>query len=124
MPPLGAKGGAIASVSADIVLAGLIYWRLHVSVGRVTVRTSFLVRVAIAAAASGAAMLLPIGDIPAAIVAAIVFLGVGFAVGMVPKELRDLVGPEGLLRRGPPPVACPRAVPSPAPRTRLAKVPA
>ncbi len=99
VPPLGAKGGAIASVSADIVLAALIYWRLHVSVGRVTVKTSFLVRVAIAAAASGAAMLLPIGDIPAAILAAIVFLGVGLAVGMVPKELRDLVGPEGPLRR-------------------------
>jgi O-antigen/teichoic acid export membrane protein len=99
VPPLGAKGGAIASVSADVVLAGLIYWRLHVSVGRVTVKTSFLVRVAIAAAASGAAMLLPIGDIPAAILAAIVFLGVGLAVGMVPKELRDLVGPEGPLRR-------------------------
>jgi O-antigen/teichoic acid export membrane protein len=99
VPPLGAKGGAIASVSADIVLAGLIYWRLHVSVGRVTVKTSFLIRVAVAAAASGAAMLLPIGDIPAAILAAIVFLGVGLAVGMVPKELRDLVGPEGPLRR-------------------------
>jgi O-antigen/teichoic acid export membrane protein len=99
VPPLGAKGGAIASVSADIILAGLIYWRLHVSVGRVTVKTSFLIRVAIAAVASGVAMLLPIGDIPAAILAAIVFLGVGLAVGMVPKELRDLVGPEGPLRR-------------------------
>lgn len=99
VPPLGAKGGAIASVSADIVLAGLIYWRLHVTTGRVMVKTSFLVRVAIASLASGAAMLLPIGDIPAAAVAGIVFLGVGFAVGMVPKELHDLLGPEGLLRR-------------------------
>jgi len=99
VPPLGAKGGAIASVSADIVLSSLIYWRLHISTGRVTVKTSFLARVAIAAAASGAAMLLPVGDIPAAALAGIVFLGVGFTVGMVPKELRDLIGPEGLLRR-------------------------
>lgn len=99
VPPLGAKGGAIASVSADIVLAGLIYWRLHVSVGRVTVKTSFLARVAVAALASGAALLLPIGDIPASIVAAIVFVGVGFAVGMVPKELQDVLGSKGLLRR-------------------------
>jgi hypothetical protein len=29
-----------------------------------------------------------------------VFLGVGLAVGMVPKELRDVLGPEGLGRRG------------------------
>jgi O-antigen/teichoic acid export membrane protein len=99
VPPLGAKGGAIASVSADVVLAALIYWRLHVSTGRVTVRSGFLIRVAIAALASGAALLLPIGDIPAAILAAVVFLGVGFAVGMVPKELRDVLGSEGLLAR-------------------------
>jgi O-antigen/teichoic acid export membrane protein len=57
VPPLGAKGGAIASVSADIILAGLIYWRLHVSTGRVTVRGSFLARVALASLASGAALL-------------------------------------------------------------------
>jgi O-antigen/teichoic acid export membrane protein len=100
VPALGAKGGAIASVSADIILAGLIYWRLHVSTGRVTVRGGFLARVAVASLASGAALLLPIGDIPAAVAAAIAFLGVGFAVGMVPKELRDVLGPEGLLRRG------------------------
>jgi O-antigen/teichoic acid export membrane protein len=101
VPPLGAKGGAIASVSADVVLAGLIYWRLHVATGRVMVRASFLARVAVASLAGGAALLLPIGDIPAAVAGAVVFLGVGFAVGMVPKELRDVLGPEGLLRRGP-----------------------
>jgi O-antigen/teichoic acid export membrane protein len=100
VPPLGAKGGAIASVSADIVLAGLIYWRLHVSTGRVTVRGGFLARVAVAVLAGVAVLLLPIGDIPAAVLAGIVFLGVGFAVGMVPKELRAVLGPEGLLRRG------------------------
>jgi O-antigen/teichoic acid export membrane protein len=99
VPPLGAKGGAIASVAADIVLAGLIYWRLHISTGRVTVKTSFLVRVGVATLASGAALLLPIGDIPAAILGAVVFLAVGFAVGMVPKELRDLLGAQGPLRR-------------------------
>ena len=65
VPPLGAKGGAIASVSADILLAGLIYWRLHVTTGRVTVRSGFLARVVVASLVSGAALLLPIGDIPA-----------------------------------------------------------
>jgi O-antigen/teichoic acid export membrane protein len=98
VPPLGAKGGALASVAADVVLAGLIYWRLHISTGRVTVRLSFLARVAVAALAGGATLLLPIGDIPAAALAALVFIAVGFAVGMVPKELRDVLGGEGLLR--------------------------
>jgi O-antigen/teichoic acid export membrane protein len=101
VPTLGAKGGAMASVAADIVLAGLIYWRLHLATGRVAVRGAFLARVIIAALAGGAALLLPIGDIPASVVGAIVFLGVGTAVGMVPKEVRDVFGPEGLLRRGP-----------------------
>jgi hypothetical protein len=67
----------------------------------VTVRTGFLARVIVASLASAATLLLPIGDIPAAVAAAIVFLAVGFAVGMVPKELRDVLGPEGLLRRAP-----------------------
>ena len=37
VPPFGAKGGAAASVLGDAVLAGLIYWRLHLSTGKVTV---------------------------------------------------------------------------------------
>jgi O-antigen/teichoic acid export membrane protein len=97
VPPLGAKGGAIASVCADAVLAGLIYWRLHLATGKVTVRAGFLGRVAIAVACGGAALLAPIGDIPAAILSAVVFLGVGLVVGMVPKELRDVIGRRGLL---------------------------
>jgi O-antigen/teichoic acid export membrane protein len=105
VPPLGAKGGAMASVAADVVLAGLIYWRLHISTGRVTVRGGFLMRVALATLAGGAVLLLPIGDIPAAILAAVVFLGVGFAIGMVPKELRAVLGPDGPMRRAPRPAA-------------------
>jgi O-antigen/teichoic acid export membrane protein len=103
VPPLGAKGGAISSVSADMVLAGLIYWRLHLATGRVMVKAGFLAKVAVAALAAGAALLLPIGDLPAAAVSGIVFIGVGFAVGMVPKELHDVIGPDGPLRRGPRP---------------------
>jgi O-antigen/teichoic acid export membrane protein len=99
VPPLGAKGGAAASVCADAVLAVLIYWRLHLSTGRVIVRLGFLARVALAAAAGVAALLVPIGDIPAAALGGLVFLGVCFAVGMVPEELRAVVGPDGPLRR-------------------------
>jgi hypothetical protein len=68
----------------------------------VAVRAAFLARVVIAAVAGGAALLLPIGDIPASVVGAIVFLAVGTAAGMVPQELRDVFGSKGLLRRGPP----------------------
>jgi O-antigen/teichoic acid export membrane protein len=101
VPPLGARGGAIASVLADAVLASLIYWRLHRSTGRVTVRLGFLARVGGAAAAAVAVLLIPgIPDIPAAALGGVVFLGVGLAVGMVPEELRAVLGAEGLRRRG------------------------
>jgi O-antigen/teichoic acid export membrane protein len=102
VPPLGAKGGAIASVLADAVLASLIYWRLHLSTGRVTVRLGFLARVGVAAAAAVAVLLIPgLGDIVAAVLGGAVFLGVGLAVGMVPEELHDLVGIDRLGRRRP-----------------------
>lgn len=100
VPALDARGGALASVLADAVLACLIYWRLHRSTGRVTVRLGFLLRVGVAALAGGAALLLPLPDLAAALLAGTVFLVVGYLVGMVPPELRDALGPQGLLRRG------------------------
>jgi O-antigen/teichoic acid export membrane protein len=99
IPPLGARGGAIASVLGDAVLAGLIYWRLHQSTGRVTVRLGFLARVAVAAAVAAAALLIPgLPDLAAAAVAGLLFLGVGHLIGMVPSELREAIGPQGVLR--------------------------
>jgi O-antigen/teichoic acid export membrane protein len=97
VPPLGAKGGAAASVLGDAMLAGLIYWRLHQSTGRVTVSVGFLARVAAAAAAAVVALLLTgIPDLVAAALAGALFLGVGWLIGMVPEELRHALGPRGL----------------------------
>jgi O-antigen/teichoic acid export membrane protein len=107
VPPLGARGGAIASVLGDAVLACLIYWRLHRSTGKVTVRLGFLARVGAAALAGGAVLLIPGPDLVAAALAGAVFLLVGYLIGMVPGELRDALGPNGLLRgrrQGPPPL--------------------
>lgn len=98
VPPFGAKGGAAASVLGDAVLAGLIYWRLHQSTGRVTVSLGFLARVAAAAAAAVVALLLTgIPDVVAATLAGALFLGIGWLIGMVPEELRHALGPRGLL---------------------------
>ena len=104
VPPFGARGGAAASVLGDAVLAGLIYWRLHVSTGKVTVSLGFLARVAAAAAAATVALVLTgIPDLLAATLAGVLFLGVGWLIGMVPEELRDALGPRGLFgRRGAP----------------------
>ncbi len=103
VPPFGAEGGAAATVLGDAVLAGLIYWRLHLSTGKVTVRASFLARVALAAVVALVPLFVPgLPDLVAAGLSALVFLGVGFLVGMVPEELRNALRPDGPLpwRRG------------------------
>ncbi|MGN6557767.1 MAG: oligosaccharide flippase family protein [Solirubrobacterales bacterium] len=103
VPPFGAKGGAVASVLGDAVLACLIYWRLHLSTGRVTVRLDFVVRVALAAALALIPLFVPgLPDLVAAALSALVFLAVGLAIGMVPQELRAALRPDGPLpwRRG------------------------
>lgn len=97
VPPFGAKGGAAASVLGDAVLAGLIYWRLHLSTGKVTVSLGFLARVAVAAAAATVPLLVTgIPDLAAATLSGLLFLGVGWLIGMVPEELRHALGPRGL----------------------------
>lgn len=99
VPPFGAKGGAVASVAGDAVLACLIYWRLHRSAGRVAVKLGFLVRVAAAAAFACVPLLLgSLPDLAAAALAGLVFLAAGHLFGMVPPELRAALGPQGLLR--------------------------
>jgi O-antigen/teichoic acid export membrane protein len=103
VPPFGAKGGAVATVLADAVLACLIYWRLHRSTGKVSVRAGFLARVGVAAAVALVPLFLSgIPDLVAASLSALVFLGVGLLIGMVPQELRAALRPDGPLpwRRG------------------------
>ncbi len=101
VPPLGARGGAIATVLGDAVLACLIYWRLHNTTGRVIVPFGFVFRVGLAAAVGAATLLIPgVPDLAAAALAAAVFLAAGAALGMVPQELRDALGPNSFWRRG------------------------
>jgi len=100
--PFGAEGGAAASVLGDALLASLIYWRLRASGVRVVMRVGFLARVALAAAAACAPLLISaLPDFVAAALAAVLFLGVGQLIGMVPGEVHDALGTRGLLgRRG------------------------
>ncbi len=89
VPPFGARGGAMASVLGDILLASLIFWRLHVAAGEVRMRLDFLGRVTIASALAGSVLIIPgLPDFVAAALAGVLFLGVGQAIGMLPDELR------------------------------------
>jgi O-antigen/teichoic acid export membrane protein len=97
VPSFGAKGGAAASVLGDALLAGLIYWRLHLVTGRVMVSAGFLGRVAAAAVIGCLPLLTGLPDIAAAGLAAVLFLGVGWGIGMVPTELREQIDIRRLL---------------------------
>jgi O-antigen/teichoic acid export membrane protein len=96
VPAFGARGGAAASVLGDALLASLTYWRLRASGVTVKVRAGFLIRVALAATAAAAALVLPVPDLIAAALAGALFLGVGQLIGMVPDELHDALSSRGL----------------------------
>ncbi len=102
VPPLGAKGGATASVLGDILLAILIYWRLHIAAGSVRVRLGFLGRVVAAAALASIALVVPgLPDLVAAGLAGALFLGFGHVIGMLPDELLVALGwRRSLARKG------------------------
>lgn len=91
VPPFGAEGGAAASVLGDALLAGLIYWRLHLVTGRVMVGAGFLARVAVAAAVACVPLFVGLPDVVAATISGVVFLAVGWAIGMIPPELRNQI---------------------------------
>ncbi len=98
--PFGARGGALASVLGDASLAALIYWRLRAGGVRIAIRAGFLGRVALAAAAASAALIVPdVPDLLAAALAAALFLGVGQLIGMVPPAVHDAFGSRELLSR-------------------------
>jgi O-antigen/teichoic acid export membrane protein len=89
VPAFGALGGAAASVTGDAVLAGLLYRRLLRAAGPVAVRAGFLARVVAAAALAAGALAIPgVPDIGAAALAGAVFALAGWAIGMVPEEVR------------------------------------
>jgi O-antigen/teichoic acid export membrane protein len=95
--PFGAQGGAAASVLGDALLASLVYWRLRACDVRVVVRSGFLGRVMLAAAAGSVALVLPVPGLLAAALAGALFLGVGQLIGMVPEEVHDAFGSRALL---------------------------
>lgn len=89
VPPLGAEGGAAASVAADAVLACLIYWRLHAYVGSLAPQVGFLVKLGIAALPACAVLLTPgLPGLAVAALAGCVFLGAAQLLGILPPQLR------------------------------------
>lgn len=88
-PVLGAIGAAYASVAGESVLAvGYLVALLRGDAG-VRLSLAILPRVALAAAAAGSVVLLPVPSVVAAMLCGVVFLGVLVVLGAVPDELAE-----------------------------------
>jgi O-antigen/teichoic acid export membrane protein len=91
----GAEGGALAAVTADLVLAAVM-WRAtrRVGEGEIGIGRGYLARYAVALGVAAGAALAVLVVAPAFIagaVAAAVFSAAAFALGIVPGELVDLL---------------------------------
>lgn len=97
--PFGAQGGAVAAVAGDALLALLTWWRLRACGVPIRFEAGFLARLALAGAVSALALTLPhLPELATAALAAVVFLGVGQLVGIIPDELHEAIGSRRLLR--------------------------
>jgi O-antigen/teichoic acid export membrane protein len=87
IPTLGARGGALA----DVITEGLVAIGLTAALMRATplfrIKASAVAPVVLAAALSASVLLLPIGAVPRVIVASLLYFGVLLAAGAVPDEV-------------------------------------
>ncbi len=88
IPPLGARGAALASVAGEAVLCAATLIMLLRARPGLRLGWNWAVRV-LAAGAAGAAcgVLAPVGDAAAAVVAVVVFAAAALAIGAVPREV-------------------------------------
>lgn len=87
IPTLGARGGALA----DVITEGLVAIGVTAALMRATplfrIQPSAVARVVFAAALSTCVLLLPIGAVPRVVVASLLYFGVLLAAGAVPDEV-------------------------------------
>jgi O-antigen/teichoic acid export membrane protein len=92
---LDADGAALAAVAAEVVLTTVVFRAVRrVGDGRVGVEGGYLARYAVVLAAGAGAALAVLAVAPVAVAAgaaAAVFIGVAFALGLVPSELTALL---------------------------------
>lgn len=87
VPALGARGGALADVVTEAVVAiGLTVALIH-AVPRHQISSSVVFPVILAAALSATVLLLPIGSLARAIGATIIYVGVLLLMGAIPTEV-------------------------------------
>jgi O-antigen/teichoic acid export membrane protein len=87
VPPLGARGGAMADVlTATAVAVGLVCYLLRIS-AREQIGKAFIPPLVVAAVLASCAWLIPFGSVARVIAATIIYFGVLLAAGAIPAEV-------------------------------------
>jgi O-antigen/teichoic acid export membrane protein len=90
IPDFGAEGAAVAAVIAEAALAAALLALLVRARRAVAPSLRFTPRLALAAAAGAAMLLLPLAPLPTAVLATAAYAAVAIALGVVPREFLRL----------------------------------
>jgi len=89
VPALGARGGAIADVATEALVATGLTLVFVQSLPRHSVASSVLPPVVLAAAIAAAAWLLPIGSVPRVLLATVIYFAILLLTGTMPDEVTN-----------------------------------
>ena len=99
IPALGARGGAIADVATETVMAVGVTVALTHALPRHGITAAIVPAVFVAAAVGASAWLLPIGGVARVAVATVLYFGVLLLTGTIPREVTDAARRLRLVRR-------------------------
>jgi O-antigen/teichoic acid export membrane protein len=89
VPALGARGGAIADVATEALVAAGLTLVFVRSVPRHTVASSVVPSVALAGVIAAAVWLLPVGSVARVLLATVIYFGILLLMGTLPEELTN-----------------------------------
>jgi O-antigen/teichoic acid export membrane protein len=99
VPVLGARGGALADVVTEVLVAiGLTAVLMH-AVPRHQIRASVVPPVLLAAGLSASVWLVPMGSVARVVVATIIYFGVLLLAGAIPDEVTEVARRLRMLRK-------------------------
>lgn len=99
VPALGARGGAMADVLTETVVAIGLTVVLMRAVPRLQIRTSVVPSLVLASALSATVLLLPVGSVAHVIGASVIYFGVLLLMGTIPDEVTNAARTSMLMPR-------------------------
>jgi peptidoglycan biosynthesis protein MviN/MurJ (putative lipid II flippase) len=89
IPALGARGGAIADVATESVMAVAVTWALIRALPRHGISPAIVPSVLLAAGLGASVWLLPIGAVASVVLATVLYFGALLTMGSIPEEVTN-----------------------------------